>query len=110
MTPVVFGTLKLPVISAGSWQLRRPATTPTFTNAALLPATVGQLAAGPLGGETGGETGGVDGGETGGGEGTNEPSPGEATPSEPEPQAASPVIASAPRRAARTALLEVIPV
>jgi hypothetical protein len=81
---------------------------PTFTNGWALPATVGQFAAGPLGGKTGGTEGGETGGAAGGGEGTNEPSPGEATPSEPAPQAARPVTASAPNRAARTALLEVI--
>ena len=44
-------------------------------------------------------------GAAGGGEGMNTPSPGEATPSEPE-QAATPVAARAASRAARTAILD----
>src|SRR5262245_42706303 len=101
MTPAVFGTLNVPVMSEGSWQLRRPATPRTLTKGEGLPATGGEEAGGPVGGGEGGEDGGGGGGGAGGGEGTKEPSPGEATPSEPAPQAVRPVIARAPRRAAR---------
>ena len=72
---------------------------------------VGQDAAGPeVGGDVGGEAGGDVGGEAGGeagGEVTKTPSPGDATPSEPEQAAAVPAARQA-RRAARTCGLEVI--
>ena len=97
MVPARSGMFSVPVITAGSWQLRWLATTPALMK------PVGQSAAGPVGGEGGG--GAAGGGGATGGEGTNTPSPGDATPSEPE-QAATPVAARAASRAARTAIFD----
>jgi hypothetical protein len=75
MVPARCGTIRLPVIVVGSWQMRWLETVPTLEN------PVGQSAAGVPG--AGPDGGGAGGGGTGAGAGTNAPTPGEATPSAP---------------------------
>src|SRR3990167_6067961 len=77
MVPARCGTIRLPVIVDGSWQMRWLETVPTFEKPA------GQSAAGGPGGVGGGVgvVGVVGVGVVGAG--TKAPTPGEATPSEP---------------------------
>src|SRR3546814_16152158 len=81
--PSIRGSANSPTILVGSWQLSRPATSPTSVVPSGHSAAVGGGVVG------GGVVGGVVGGGVVVGGGGNAPSPGEATLSEPPPHALS---------------------